>query len=209
MLRVISQVLIGSTAIWAASFGQQAGAALLLNCETFPPTVSLTQLLKTFATADVGRDSVPLGPSEGDMVPATVLFATDPARRIEIVWKDAAAQTRPQFVLIARRPTRWRTPGGVTIGTSLRDLERLNGRPFRLAGFGFDGSGAVTSWNGGRLSKLTHGRCQLRVNADSLTAAGLRSARFRTVIGEREFSSAAPAMQVLNPRVSRLLLEYP
>ena len=209
MPRVISQLLVVSTAIWTTSFGRQAGPALSLSCETFPPTASLTQLRTIFPAADIGRDSVPLGDTEGAMVPATVLFAKDPARRIQIVWKDTATHTQPRYVRVARRPTRWRTPDGITVGTSLRDLERLNGRPFRLAGFGFDGSGSVTSWNGGRLSKLTHDRCQLRIYADSLTTAGLRSAQFRTVIGEREFSSATRAMHVLNPRVSTLLLVYP
>jgi len=209
MRRVISQVLVGSTAIWATGFGRQAGPALPLSCETFLPTVSLTQLKTTFPAADVGRDSVPLGATEGDMVPATVLFAKDPARSVQIVWKDTATHTQPRYVRVARRPTRWRTPDGITVGTSLRDLERLNGRPFRLAAFGFDGSGSVTSWNGGRLSKPTQGSCQLHIYVDSFTAAGLRSAHFRTVIGEREFSSATRAMHVLNPRVSTLLLVYP
>jgi hypothetical protein len=95
MRRVISQFLIGSPAIWATSFGRQARAALPLSCETFPPTAALTQLVTTLATTDIGRDSVPLAATEGDMVPAIVLFATDPARRIEIVWKDPGAPVAP------------------------------------------------------------------------------------------------------------------
>jgi hypothetical protein len=47
---------------------------------------------------------------------------------------------------LTRGPTKWRTAEGITIGTPLRELERFNRRPFRLAGFAVDGAGAVVSW---------------------------------------------------------------
>jgi hypothetical protein len=190
--------------------GTRQRSPLVIGCDAFAPTASLASLQRRFGSAEVGADSVPLGETEGDLVPATVLFPNQPGRRIEIVWKDRTARQSPRYVLLAHGPTEWRTPQGMTIGTSLRGLERLNGRPFHLAGFGFDGSGAVTSWDGGRLAALAGAACRLRVNVDSLGAARTAgSTWYRQVLGDRVFSSGHPAMQALNPRVSKLLLEYP
>jgi hypothetical protein len=187
----------------------RAAPRLVLSCDAFPPTASLVTLRRELAAPEAVTDSVPLGSVEGEMVAATVLFPADRRRRVEIVWKDSAAQSRPRFVRLAAGPTEWRTADGITIGTPLRELEHLNGRAFRLAGFGFDGSGAVISWNGGRLASPASTACQRRVYVDSLTASASQSKSYRTVRGDREFSSSIRAMQKLNPRISSLLLEYP
>lgn len=201
--------MVAGVALGLGRPNAREASPLVLSCETFPSSASLATLRTTFAMADVATDSVPLGPVEGQMVPASVLFPRDPTRRIEIVWKDPVAQRQPRFVRLASGPTKWRTAEGITIGTSLRELERLNGLPFRLAGFAFDGAGAVVSWKGGRLETRARANCQRRFYVDSLTAAGRNAAAYRNVRGDGEFSSHSRAMQTLNPRVSSLLLEYP
>lgn len=209
MLRSVLQFMMAGVALGLASSGGRDASPLVLSCEAFPNSASLATVRTTFAVADVATDSVPLGAVDGQMVPASVLFPRDPTRRIEIVWKDTVARRDPRFVRVAGGPTQWRTADGITIGTPLRELERLNGRPFHLAGFAFDAAGAVVSWNGGRLETPPWSSCQRRVYVDSLTAAGRSSEAYRTVRGDREFSSHSRAMQTLNPRVSSLLLEYP
>lgn len=197
--------------ITAAGAGVAARSAtpLTLACDAFAPTASVRSLELAFGSADVGTDSLPFGPTEGDMVPATVLFPHDPQRRIAIAWKDTVAKRTPRFVQLRHGPTKWKTPEGVTIGTPLRELERLNGRPFQLAGFAFDGSGAVTSWNGGKLASLSTGRCRVIMFLDSLGTLGPAARRrYTEVLGDRTFSSGHRTMQSLNPRVSEIVLEY-
>jgi hypothetical protein len=152
---------------------------------------------------------IPFRFGEGEIVPGTALFPNDPARRIEIVWKDRAAQRRPRYVQLGRRAVAWRPPEGIAIGTSLAELERINGRPFHIAGFAFDGAGAVTSWDSGRLEPRAAADCRLRVRLDSLTVRATQSAHYRALRGDRDFSSTNSGMRSLNPRVSSLLLEYP
>lgn len=41
---------------------------------------------------------------------------------------------------------------GIRVGTSLKDLERLNGGPFIFSGFGWDYGGNVYDWLGGKLA---------------------------------------------------------
>ena len=207
MLRFTLGFLMVSAALVVSA--DREAPRLVLSCEAFPPAASLAELQAAFSVHDVAMDSVPLGAVEGEMVAATVLFPADRSRRLEIVWKDPVTQRRPRYVRLAAGATQWRTADGITIGTSLRQLEQLNGHPFRLAGFGFDGSGAVVSWDGGRLETPASASCQRRVFVDSLTAAAMESKPYRTVVGDHEFSSSNPAMKRLNPRVSSLRLEYP
>jgi hypothetical protein len=204
MLRFSLRFLTVSAAVVLSA--DREAPRLMLSCETFPPAVSLAEVQASFSVHDVAMDSLGV---EGEMMPATVLFPADRRRRLEIVWKDSVAQRRPRFVYLAVGPTQWRTADGITVGTSLRQLERLNGRPFRLAGFGFDGSGIVGSWNGGRLATAASASCQRRVFVGALTAAAEESKPYRMVRGDHEFWSSNPAMQKLNPRVSLLRLEYP
>ena len=194
----------------AVSLGGWAGPRrLVLTCNSFPPAASAASLQRSFGSPDVDTTSVPLGDTEGDMLPATVLFPHDPMRRIEIVWKDRNALQYPRYVWLNRAPTAWRTSQGITIGTSLRELERLNRGPFHLAGFAFDESGAVTSWDGGRLMALAGSTCDVRVWLDSLGDSNAADSKwYKQVVGDRDFSSRDPAMQALNPRVSRLQIVY-
>jgi hypothetical protein len=100
----------------------------------------------------------------------------------------------------------WQLPRGVTLGTSLHDLEQWNGRPFILAGFGWDYSGAVLSWNGGALDSSLGTSTKLYLapppsqNGDSLHAQAM---------GDRPFSSSSHPMRTINPKVYRIRVEFP
>jgi len=182
----------------------------VFGCETFATARSIASLQSAVGSHDVTVDSVPLGATEGDMLPATVFFPSVPSRRIEVVWRGGEPERGPRYVRLRGQPTDWRTKDGVSIGTSLRQLERLNGRPFHLAGFGTDAGVTVTSWDGGRLRSNADAQCRLLVRVDSLPRLTRKQrALYEQVSGDRTFSSAHPAMHALNPRVGELLLEFP
>src|SRR6185436_1494412 len=105
---------------------------------------------------------------------------------------------------------RWRTSSGITLGTDLKTVEKLNGRPFRLAGLAFDAQGTVVSWRGGRLEAQDSVDChvgvRLRVEAPGNGAAS--AALERQVTGDKDFSSGHPAMQALNPAAYELFLWF-
>lgn len=127
-----------------------------------------------------------------------------------VIWHDTVARTRPTRVTVGGSRTRWLVIPGVSIGASLSELERLNGRPFKLFGFSWDYAGTVSSWEGGRLDSLWRGGPEnkvlvwLRLSPDS---AGYASSRSREVAGDRIFPSSLPAMRALNPRVHALFIE--
>lgn len=157
---------------------------------------------------NVARGAIHVG--EGETVPGTVLFPRDSSRRLTVTWADTIARARPTRVTVGSAQTRWFVVPGVTLGTSLSELERLNGKPFKLTGFFWDYGGTVTGWEGGRLDSLWRGgpennvRVWLRLSPDS---AGSASSRGREVAGDRVFSSSLPAMRALNPRVYDLFVE--
>lgn len=109
---------------------------------------------------------------EGFCVPGALLFA-DTDDELEIAWQDSA-RTRISMVTARRTAGRWATPAGVRVGTTLAELEELNGGPFTLSGFGWDYGGGLGSWENGRLAgTLTEGiHFRFDADDDALLALG-------------------------------------
>jgi hypothetical protein len=133
-----------------------------------------------------------------------VLYPSDSLRRLEILWRDTVGQQGPARVILRGRESKWQVERGISLGSSLQHLERLNGGPFTLAGFGWDYAGVVTSWNGGSLESALAG---IKLYLDP-GPAQYESAPYSQVIGDRDYSSALPAMQQLNPRVARIFVDF-
>ncbi len=183
---------------------------LPFSCSTFPPDVGETDLKIRFGALNVTTGPVPFGGAEGDLNEGTILFASTPGARLEIFWKDRERKRAPDWVSVRTKRSRWRTPGGITPGTDLKTIERLNGRPFRLLGFGTDVDGTVMSWSGGRLESQDTSVCRVRIRLSPLSQTTRDGAHpaWRRLIGEREFSSGHPDMQTLDPVVYELVLQY-
>jgi hypothetical protein len=180
------------------------------SCSTFPPNETEADLIRRFGAENVKTALIDGGGAEGEMNPGTALFAGRVDERVEIFWKDKEAKRNPDWINIQGGTSRWRSPDGVTLGTDLLTLEKLNGRAFRLLGFGYDGESVVTSWAGGKVDAATARGCKLKVwlmpraSERNLATQKLES----EVVGTREYSSGHPAMQRLNPRIYQLLLLY-
>ena len=164
------------------------------------------ELIRLYGKQNVVPQDVDLG--EGETEPGSALFPSDPIRRVEILWKDAGGKRLPKRVQTSGEKTLWKTVHGISLGSSLKRLEQLNRKPFFLAGFGWDYSGTVLSWDQGALEQeLDHvGRVILR-----LQPANDQSLRQddRAVLGDRQFSSGHPAMQILNPTIYQIIWLFP
>jgi hypothetical protein len=170
---------------------------------------SEARLVELFGARNVARESFEVEP--GVALPATILFADDPARRAVVLWRDDT-RTGPESVLIRGERSVWRTDKGITLGTPLATLRRINGRPLTLIGFGSDVGGTVLDSNGGALVELgvpvkgerTGRTLVLRVEPDP---AQRDSTAYQQSIGEVELSSEGDAMRSLNPRVYELIVD--
>jgi hypothetical protein len=104
--------------------------------------------------------------------------------------------------------SRWTVPPGVSLGVSLDSLERLNGRPFHLYGFGWDYEGTVSSWDGGRLASLENDSARVLVRVAPADDDSVPDAEARSVSGERTFPSDNPVIRRLRPTVYDILLQF-
>ena len=164
------------------------------------------RLSQVFGTANVERADVPVG--EGNTEPGTVIFAKDPARRIDILWHDA--YSRPNVVIIRNGSTWPVAVSGVdkpvANGATLAEIEAINGRPFTLTGFGWDLGGYTYSWDGGRIDKPVGG-CNLSLRFDP--ASDAPGDALDKVNGDVEFPSTDPAMRQTRPVVIEIELGWP
>ncbi len=110
-------------------------------------------LVRLYGAANVVDQDVDMG--EGEMQPATFLFPEDPERRIEILWKDPDRRANPSSAQIRGKKSRWHGVHGVSLGTTLMELQHINGRPFgfALVNDGTDMADERISWHGGSLEK--------------------------------------------------------
>jgi hypothetical protein len=167
-------------------------------------SISPAQLARSFASEDLRASAVDVG--EGETRPGTLIFPDDARRRLSVVWADRARPGQATWLLVEGE-SQWRGYRDIGLGTDLRTLERLNGRPFVLAGFDWDYSGTVTDWRGGRLGAIATERCRLIVRLAPPPNANRDFVH--QVAGGRDFPSDHPAMRALNPAAYQLILELP
>jgi hypothetical protein len=166
------------------------------------PTSSQADLEQHYGKAAIAQTRIELG--EGETAPGTVLFPADSLRRLEIVWHDTVTLSRPERIILRGSRSQWTLGPGISLGTTLQDLERLNGRAFTLAGFGWDYAGVITDWKSGALdSTLTGAKLYLDPGPDQY-----QSPAYSQVMGDRDYSSSLPPMQQLNPRVGQIFVDF-
>jgi hypothetical protein len=134
---------------------------------------------------------------------STILFPTDAKRRLEVTWHDSAGRSRPATIVVEAQST-WRVRG-FRLGDALARVEKVNGKPFRLAGFDGDSPGAVRNWEDGKLDTLSGG-CQLGMRF----APGPKTPPpARAKLASGEFSSDSPDVKAAKPTIVELIVAYP
>lgn len=118
------------------------------------------------------------------------------ADALDVAWQDAA-RTRVAFVRTRSTGTRWVTPRGVHIGTTLRELERLAGKVLTFSGFGWDYGGGL-AWT----EDAAELRLQIDPRWDDPNAIPARDTP--EIFGDRIVSSDHPAIRRLKIRVNRI-----
>ena len=200
---MIMRPLIVALASLVAGAAHAQPAPSVLDCTgVFARESSHATLVRVFGAPNVAFRTIP-GP-EGSKLKATVVFGNDKRRRLEFLWHDERARRRPSMITVDRG-SGWRTPHGVGIGLGLAEVERLNGKPFELAGFDWDYGGTVYDWKAGMLARLPGG-CRLIVRFEPGPNPPPKAAN--AVSGDREFSSADPNMRAVKPTAYQIGLSY-
>lgn len=167
----------------------------------FAPNTTAINIAADFGQANVITGNI-MSP-DGSTAPGIILLPNDPALSLEIAWKDPANMVAPRRVAFTESSA-W-TVNGIGIGTSLSDLERANGKPFRIQGFGGNSGGVVADWRGGRLGNLGGG-CVLGVQM--ALSAGASDGTQARISGPKVYASNDPAIRAANPSVGVFWVNY-
>jgi hypothetical protein len=175
----------------------EAPAELVLSCEAFR-YASADALAASYGPDNLVEQTLP-GP-EGESYTATVLYPNDPARRLEIVWQDPDARSRPATLTVAGEDSVWTGPNALSLGQPLADVETANGGAFKLWGFDWDYGGWVSEWNGGAFSQADGCMVRVRFEPGNLGEGA---------VGDSEFDSNSDVMRRALPVVRAFALVYP
>ncbi len=162
---------------------------------------SQAKLATAFQSRNVAFTQVD-GPS-GAKIMATVLFAKDPKRRLEVWWTNPASRSDTHLIVI-NGASNWSAAGQLHLGLTLPQLEQINGKPIKLSGFDKNNVATLTDWNGGNLSVVAGG-CKVGVSLRSRAAS---ASALGALPASREFTSSDTAMRTVNPEVSEILIAY-
>ena len=206
--RTFRHAVACSMIVVSQAAGQATASRMELSCGVLTSTTSEADLVARFGKENVVRDSV-VGSDDGPE-PGTVLFPTRPEARAQVFWNDPETRLRPSAIQVGEGGTAWRTATGIVAGMTLRDLERMNGRLFRMSGFSREGGngGSVISWSGGRLEPPFTSGCELHVQLQPVYDGSIDPI-FSQVQSGPNYSSGHPALQRVNPRVVSLALSFP
>lgn len=176
-------------------------------CAGFGPVhdkTSLADLIRLF-----GRDNVretQIEGAEGETYSGAIVFPNDPLKKLKVIWKDGVKAAAAEASVEGEKSV-WKTAQGVTLGTTLKELNALNGRAFTVSGFGWDYGGRVLSWNQGALAPSFPKAFSLQLSPDPTKPEGRKNAP--AVTGDKALPSSLPALQALEPRVTEMSCQFP
>lgn len=142
------------------------------------------------------------GPDNSKLM-ASVLYPKDPKRHLEVLWSNDTSRSGTRLIVITGQST-WTGPKGLHLGLPVAALEKLNGKPFQVAGFDQDNAGQALDWQGGALDKLPGGcKVGIRLTPDAKASADAKSAA-----GGKSLMSGDPVVHAVNPKVAEITIGY-
>lgn len=205
--------------LWAAAAVRPASDGndwLIVPGKRIGPITAKTtraDLVRLFGEKNVEDSDIVV--SDGGREPGTVVFGGEPDAVLGILWTSDNADATVSGVVVcygsgAPEHCRWHTVEGISFATTLKALERLNGRKFKLNGFDWGYGGLITSWEGGRLERLATacGRVNVRLDPAPGPASDERSDLIEQVEGDGEFWSSDGPMKALNPAVDHIGVSF-
>jgi hypothetical protein len=159
----------------------------------FGRDTSHAALVKAYGEANVVYKKIDA--PQGSTGMATVVFERIRDRRLTIEWFDEKALSRPIYIGI--EGPKWVAPLGIRLGTPIEEVEKLNGKTFRLNGFGWDG----------KLGNV-QGGCHFGIKFEP-TAEGLPlGGKYRVLNGNKDLYSNLPLLREVKPAVVEILIIY-
>ena len=163
------------------------------------------KLVATFGASNVTTDDDVSADYE-----VSIVFPNSATRQLMVTWNDEAKRSFSHVTIGRGGPSSW-SVAGVAIGTPLVQLERLNGRPFKLNYFEGDYGGDITDWLGGRFDTPLPGGCTFGatvvINEQHLPDA-INQALDREVTPDRSLLSSGAGLRAAKPIVGGMYVGF-
>jgi hypothetical protein len=159
--------------------------------------------------AQVGAHLVTLEPVQSEDGKShqmgTVIYGGDPKKRIELAWGDTLTKARPLWARVRNAANYWHTTAGVHIGTTLAELEKLNGRAFTVTSFrGGERRSQVRSWNKGILANELERDARIWLAVPASTT----KAQMTPLSQGSLLPSGDPPLRHINPYVTEITIRF-
>lgn len=149
------------------------------------PGMTATELERAYGKANVKHEDIP--GAEGETIPGARLFA-DTDREVEVIW-DPENEKKKVVFDVHVIGTAWKFENGLKTGMTLEEVEKINGKPFKISGFAWD-YGGYANFEGGKLA----GKVSLRFNPSTEDIP-------EYLQGDKELSSTDKKLRAVKPVV--------
>ena len=167
-------------------------------------TSTLDNLRATLGKRNVSLEMVQSEDGKGK-VSGAVLYPGDAKKRIELAWDDTLAKSRPRWARVRNAASWWHTPAGVRVGTTLLDLEKLNGRAFTVSSFrSGERRSLVRSWNKGNLAEEMEKKAQVWLAVPNATTKSQMVPLSQGAL----LPSGDPPLRRINPHVTEISTKF-
>lgn len=163
------------------------------------PKTTKQDLVKLFGESRLNDKTISGPEGIGTFAATEVNLGED--RSFLVVWSD---DTRSKILDVRNLGSAWKTPEGIGVGTSFKQLRRTLGE-FKLTGLGWDYGGYV-NLQGTKLSRY-RGKLILGVDADEKLAQKFPK-DLQAVSGDQQLSSNNPHWKPLGMRVTRMIVVF-
>ncbi|MCT4582672.1 MAG: hypothetical protein N4A35_14740 [Flavobacteriales bacterium] len=164
---------------------------------------SEAELIEKFGQENVTRNTQYYPEGMGEYV-STALYENTP-NEVIFSWSDDTLNFQGLLTIkVSKQNSPWSTQKGLHIGTTLKELEKINGKAFTFYGFEWDYAGSV-NWEGGILDdRKTF--CTLAYIYDYNDPNLVLPKAYEALIGDQEIASSDKNAQAVNITVSEITL---
>ncbi|AFY55633.1 hypothetical protein Riv7116_3160 [Rivularia sp. PCC 7116] len=156
-------------------------------------------LVKMFGESKL-KDDVILEDEGTISLPVTKVNLGD-NKNFTVVWEE---DDREKLLYVRDFGSAWKTPEGIGVGTSFKELRQQLG-DFQLTGLGWDYGGFINL----ETTKLSQYQGQISIQlAPEQEAISKHPQQHEAVLGDRELSSTNPNWEPLNMKVSQMTVHF-
>lgn len=147
MSRILACLLLFTAFLHADEFDPKDNTIVLgKRVGLIKPGMTATDIERAYGKGSLKQQKIP--GAEGEEIDGAKLFV-DTDRELEIVW-DPDNEKKQVVFDIRVMGKAWKFENGLKSGMTVAEVEKINGKPFKIAGFEWD-YGGYANFEGGKL----------------------------------------------------------